>query len=610
MQNSKSLVAFFLQGWCASMKKRARSVVTRLVAGCSIAAGTLIPWSGQRANASGQSVSSSAVSASVLQNVWTWIQQAAHAVGVFFASVYISIRDFFASGSALTVLESATRSVNDAAVRLLLPISSPIARLISRLLPNVAVTPELTAIWIFWIVTLLILVLLVIALRPRHAAHRLPKVTPRTPGQEENTIQFGMVEQGPQPTVPMTTPDQAARAHEPETQQVLRTPESTEPVPAQKAAVGTPESPSIPEISLEPLGLFGEPPVRTATAQEPARQMEVTAESAAPLLLEPIAPEGPQTEPETKGPTPETAAESQPPVEALLPEPEEATPALEPAEPEPAEAIPEPSLIPLGEQTSAEPEAPAVEMPEPTLQPSPAEQPPEPAPLQEAAVAESPPTLENAVPSAHTEEPVILPEEKTEAAPSVPAAADLLTRLLDEEESFPRAVAQAAQPAPSAQTTPSRQSAPSAEPAPASPPSIFSGEVDLDELLSGGVVTDAGALTQLFHGGYRNRISKLAMSAKDLQNVPEDMRQVVKLTVVALSPIELSIARDLAMRLEAPGFVGEALLVAKKMGYENYLTTYKNISKNYKDVSIVETTSLKVPSRTSESSAGELISFN
>ncbi|MGB9666957.1 MAG: hypothetical protein ACPL2N_06570, partial [Candidatus Cryosericum sp.] len=425
---------------------------------------------------------------------------------------------------------------------------------------------------------------------------------------------------------PMTTPDQAARAHEPETQQVLRTSETTEPVPAQKAAPGTPESPSIPEISLEPLGLFGEPPVRAAAVQEPARQMEVTAESAAPLLLEPIAPEGPQTEPETESPTPESTVESQPPVEALLPEPEEATPTPEPVEPEPPEAIPEPSLIPLGEQAAAEPEEPAVEMPEPTLQdlpqvpvpetsepvvqPTQAEQPPEPASIQEAAVAGPLPTLETAVPSAPAEETVVPPEEKTEEAPSVPAAADLLTRLLDEEESFPGAVAQAAQPAPSAQTAPSRQPAPSAEPAPASPPSIFSGEVDLDELLSGGVVTDAGALAQLFHGGYRNRISKLAMSAKDLQNVPEDMRQVVKLTVVALSPIELSIARDLALRLEAPGFVGEALLVAKKMGYENYLTTYKNISKNYKDVSIVETTSLKVPSRSSESSAGELISFN
>jgi hypothetical protein len=64
------------------------------------------------------------------------------------------------------------------------------------------------------------------------------------------------------------------------------------------------------------------------------------------------------------------------------------------------------------------------------------------------------------------------------------------------------------------------------------------------------------------------------------------------------------------MRLEAPGYVGEALLVSKKMGYETYLTTYKNISKNYKDVSIVETTSLKAPEAPSIDSGGGLISFS
>ncbi len=162
------------------------------------------------------------------------------------------------------------------------------------------------------------------------------------------------------------------------------------------------------------------------------------------------------------------------------------------------------------------------------------------------------------------------------------------------------AAASASASSPPFAATPARKPAPQ--------PSVFSGDVDLDVLLHDGVVADAGALAQLFSGGYRNRISKLAVSAKDLQNVPEEMREVIKLTVVALSPIELSIARDLAMRLEAPGFVGEALLVAKKMGYENYLTTYKNVSKNYKDVSIVETASLKVPEASAESS-GDLISF-
>jgi len=239
----------------------------------------------------------------------------------------------------------------------------------------------------------------------------------------------------------------------------------------------------------------------------------------------------------------------------------------------------------------------------------------EPSPIEEPGLTEGVSVLASEATSAPEEAPPAVPEEPeittaseaevgpAEVIPAVPAAADLLTRLLDEEESFPQAVASAA-PA----TSPVSE-APSIPSAPTPRSSVFSGDVDLDELLHDGVVTDATALAQLFHGGYRNRISKLAVSAKDLQNVPEEMRQAIKLTVVALSPIELSIARDLAMRLNAPGFVGEALLVAKKMGYENYLTTYRNISKNYKDVSIVETTSLKVPDVASESS-GELISFN
>jgi hypothetical protein len=207
----------------------------------------------------------------------------------------------------------------------------------------------------------------------------------------------------------------------------------------------------------------------------------------------------------------------------------------------------------------------------------------------EAATEAEPVPVEtepNVVPAAQTEAETAAVAQEAQAAPS---GADVLSRLLEEE-----APAEAPSPAPQ----------------PVVQPSMFAGDVDLDTLLQEGVVSDATALTQLFGGGYRNRISKLAMSAKDLQNVPEEIRNVVKLTVVALSPIELSIARDVAMRLEAPGFVGEALLVAKKMGYENYLTTYKNISRNYKDVSIVETVSLKAPQATGSDSGDDLISFS
>lgn len=506
----------------------------------------MLSGSGQ-ANASGPSGSTSAaaVQASFLQPVWTWIQGVARTTGAFFASVYTSVRDFFASGDALRLLQSATHGINGFAVRLLLPVSSPIVPLLSRLLPGSMMTPELVALWIFWIIVALILVLLIVALRPRHTARRLPRVTPRTPGQEENTIQFGMVEQGPQPS-PVTTPDRAARIHEPQAEPVSYEPAAVQPAAPEKPSSLRAESPSIPEISLEPLGLFGESPAEQAATHEKAEEPEIGTVQPLLPLLEPLEPQAPTAEPETSEQSSlTTVSEPQPeiPVEALLSVPQEVPPARE-------EALP------------AVPETPEITT------------------ASEAEVAPA------------------------EAIPSAPAAADLLTRLLDEEEPFPQAVASAA-PA----TSPVSE-APSMPSAPTPRSSVFSGDVDLDELLHDGVVTDATALAQLFHGGYRNRISKLAVSAKDLQNVPEEMRQAIKLTVVALSPIELSIARDLAMRLSAPGFVGEALLVAKKMGYENYLTTYRNISKNYKDISIVETTSLKVPDVASSESSGELISFN
>lgn len=572
------------------------------------------------------------VQADFLQPVWSWIQEAAHAVGAFFASMYAGVYGFFASGEALRLVQSATHGVNGFGTRVLLPVGRLIAPGVNRLFAGAEATPELVALWLFWIVIFVILVVLIAALRPRHATRRLPKVTPKTPGQEENTIQFGMVEEGPQPS-PSAMPNQATHAHEPESEPAPREQLATLPPVEQvsPSPVRT-ESPVIPEISLEPLGLFGEPPAPQPAPSQPEQQSKAAPPelTVLPLLetVEPHAPETlqPATAAETSEPQAETAAEAQPgvapatepeiPVEALLSAPEEAPPVPAPSVQEPVQPIPEPTLIPLGEQPPVESQPPVEEpapplveeltteqtsVSEPEQQPLPTE-----LPHEEATPASQESTAEEPFISPEASETALEPaanETPAESAPAVPAAADLLTRLLDEEESFPQAIATAAQAAPPVQPPLSAPIQPTPE------PSVFGGDVDLDALLSDGVVTDATALAQLFRGGYRNRISKLAMSAKDLQNVPEDMRQVIKLTVVALSPIELSIARDLAMRLEAPGFVGEALLVAKKMGYEHYLTTYRNISKNYKDVTIVETASLKVPASATQSS-DELISFN
>jgi hypothetical protein len=188
------------------------------------------------------------------------------------------------------------------------------------------------------------------------------------------------------------------------------------------------------------------------------------------------------------------------------------------------------------------------------------------------------------------------PVPETAASSPVESADDVLSRMLMEQEprdtpaSAPEAAPDGSLPTAAAGAAASLSSM--LEPA---PPSIFVGDVDIDALLPEGVVTDASALVQLFRGGYRSRIGKLAISAKDLQNVPDDIRSVVKVSIVALSPIEHAIARDLALRLKAPGFVGEALLVARKMGYQTYLTSHLNVSRTYKDVGIVEIIALREP---------------
>src|SRR5664280_2048108 len=140
----------------------------------------------------------------------TWIAEATRSTGAFIASVSVSIRDFFVSGQALKVLQTATQAITDFAVRLFLPLSVLLVPILERVVSGLSVTPELVAVWMFWIIVVLALIILILALRPRHNMRkRLPRVTPRTAGQGENAIEFGLVQQGPKPS-PATSLDPPA----------------------------------------------------------------------------------------------------------------------------------------------------------------------------------------------------------------------------------------------------------------------------------------------------------------------------------------------------------------------------------------------------------------
>ena len=665
------------------MRKQARSVLTGLLVFCC-AVGGLVPAAHVQADSSGSAghdiiltenagltrtaypLAVSAQTAAPMespssgpwQTAWTWIQKTTHSTGASIGNLYTSMRNFFVSGQALKVLQTATQAINDLAVRLFLPLSALVVPVLEPVVPGLSVTPELVAVWMFWIIVVLALIILILALRPRrNVGKRLPKVTRRTAAQGENTIEFGLVEQGPRPS-PATSPDQLARTHEKQEMPPVQEP-AAQPAMAEESSHARLDSPSVPEISLEPLGFFGQ--AETVPTSVPDGLAD-TAATIAPVVLPmlefaPSEAEPPTTPAELSEPMTATvelssAVPADIPSEALLTPPTEDSSLQEPPPGMLVEPFPEPELRSIGQEAPVQPiesRNTASGTVTPLDQPLPAEElsvtkqalETEETPVPEAPaipltasieepgstqettthVNEEGPAAAETVPAAQETQEVGAPPETApvEAVPESPAAkppesnppassrADLLSRLLAEEESFQQTTAAAGAIANTTAPVPRSGPVPATRPTPQPP--TFSGDIELDTLLHDGVVADAGALAQLFRGGYRNRISKLAVSAKDLQNVPKEMREVIKLTVVALSPIELSIARDLAMRLEAPGFVGEALLVARKMGYENYLTTYKNISKNYKDVNIVETASLKVP-EISADSRGDLISFS
>ena len=616
------------------MRKQARSILTGLLVFCCTAV-ALVPAACAGVDSSGSA-------------------------GAFAASVFTPVRDFFVSGQALKMLETATQAVNAFAVQLFLHLATLVVPVLGRLITGFSATPELVAIWMFWKTVVLALVVLILVLRPRRSVRKhLPKVSPRIAGQGDNSIEFGLVEQGPKPS-PATSLDQLARTRENAEKLPLREPTAQSTVSEESPRTRL-EPSSVPEIALEPLGFFdGANVVSAAAPTEPMEAVATTLPDMPPLLefasLETESPAASVEQPGLGMTVAETPAGITP---ETIPPPLQDTFAVQEQSAEARlEGFPEPDLTPMGQEPPAQPAEPEgvasnavvpLDRPLPSEESSGVEQSlqAEEIPVPEAPVMPEAGSIEESTPTEEMTAPVpeeVSPAEETlpaspespaevaaapevvpvevvpvrsdheypaqkqpEASQPAPSSADLLSRLLDDEQSFEQTMAAAGTTAGPTVPAPPFVPLPADRPTPL--PSVFSGDVVLDTLLQDGVVADAEALAQLFRGGYRNRISKLAISAKDLQNVPEDMRQVMKLTVVALSPIELSIARDLAMRLEAPGFVGEALLVTKKMGYQNYLTTYKNISKNYKDVSIVETVSLKAPDMSGQSGE-DLISFS
>ncbi len=518
-------------------------------------------------------------STTFFQTVQTVAANTGHVIGTFFANLYATVKDFFTSGRALQTLQTTVQATNDFAIRIFSPLATVLLPLLQRIAPGTTATTEVVAVWIFWVLVALVLLILILIPHSHRRNKRipLPRVSRKTTQEPENNIEFSVVEPGPQPSVSEHVIETDAQPSAAALSGLL-----TEKRPRTAASEQTPDvhagAASIPEISLKPLGYYTPAESDNAFYEKPVPAQPAATKTAArsvnslddALLKQPAEADVP---PVAEAPAEAvTSAEERP---ALHPMGEESTAPMS------GETVPEtplPDIEPLGVSNTSQAEA---EPREPAAEP------------QKAPVEPQKPS-----PATKSEPPQY--EEERHSSPPAPAA--ILSQLLEEETALQNLRTKTQEPL--SEPVPA-----AAASGPAAPASIFSGDVDLDSLLHGGVVVDAAALTQLFRGGYRGTISKLAISAKNLQDVPEEIRHVLKLTVVALSPIELSIAHDLAMRLEAPGFVGEALLVAKKMGYETYLTTYANITHNYKEVHIAETSSLRAPVASTGSSQ-DLISLN
>ncbi len=598
----------------------------------------------------------------IYQQAWRWTDAAVRRIGAFFAKAVDDVHTFFVDGYAAQTLDAVTQAINDTAMRLFKPIATALLGLWSRIASPGTVTPDLLSIWMLWFLVALVLLILILALRPRRKARpkRLPHITQTSSQPVANSIEFGLVEPSPRTATASTSTHPAPVIPSTPPQTLLPAQPDTLPRATTEQAAPSASLPPLPEISLQPLGLFegvGPAPIpRSVEALSDADLSELSyATSGVPL--EAITP-----------------LEQPEPAEAVLPSTDEAlTPEIEGSSQTPvASETADLPVSPLGAGVSADsrevievsPESAEEQLPEELVrlvsdigsieEAAPVEPAISSSTLQEvtgvpaadaqtsarepvaepAAVAQSPvdgmetqsmlartpqvemipldrlgeeselaPAQAGPAPISSAPEQNVEPEEplETPPVPETPAAIppesaeDVLNRMLMEQEPSDT-TANMPEEAPDGSLLAGEGAAASLtsmlQPA---PPSIFVGDVDIDVLLPDGVVTDASALVQLFRGGYRTRIGKLAISAKDLQNVPDDIRSVVKVSIVALSPIEHAIARDLALRLKAPGFVGEALLVARKMGYQTYLTSHLNVSRTYKDVDIVETIALRQP---------------
>ncbi len=100
------------------------------------------------------------------------------------------------------------------------------------------------------------------------------------------------------------------------------------------------------------------------------------------------------------------------------------------------------------------------------------------------------------------------------------------------------------------------------------------------------VVMDKYSAEKIVNTDIIKRLSRTFVSAKDNPDIDSEKRTKYRIGIIALTPIELRIAEDLARRIGAKNSTGEMLLIAKKVGVKQIIVNDTPKITNYQGIRI------------------------
>ncbi len=101
------------------------------------------------------------------------------------------------------------------------------------------------------------------------------------------------------------------------------------------------------------------------------------------------------------------------------------------------------------------------------------------------------------------------------------------------------------------------------------------------------VVLDSDSVDLLSKNNIINRINRIFVSAREQSKIDRELKEKYRFGVIALTPIELRIAEDLARRISSKKSTGEILLIARKVGVKQIIVNDNPKIKDYQGIKII-----------------------